>query len=332
MKTKGRWLGIGIVEMLFDTQVRFNEMKNQKRVAMEISQMQLFQSKDKTIVRNVLTDLQSGDLIISKDGIEPINNSSTRFGDSEFKNEEESYKGQVDSLSFAYEAIRGDMSDASQATLGQTQIAVAQGTSVYAFKKENLSLFLQDYFNDLVLPQLMNDLSPEHIMRFTGTTQELQKMDDAAAEVYANDYVKSEILAGRAPVKEEWDAAKVKATAQYQKLGENRYLKIKDAFYDDAEFEFDFLVTNEQADPNKMANNIQNILAEMPNLNLDDPRQALLFNKLCEQLGIPQAELELAGQQATQMQQEQARQQPLQMGQVPSKPVASPVGQLPIAK
>lgn len=300
MKTPGRWLGIGVVEMLFDTQVRLNEMKNQKRVAMEISQIQLFQTKDKSIVKNVLTDLQSGDLIQSAQGIEPINNSSTRFGDSEFQNEENSYVGQADKLSFAYEALRGDMTDASSSTLGQTQIAVAQGTSVFAFKKENLSLFLQEYFNDLVLPELMKDLTAEHIMRFTGTTQELQKMDEAAAEVYANDYIKQQILSGGAPIKEDFEAAKIKAIAQYQKLGENRFLKIKDAFYDDAEFEFDFLTTNEQADPSKMAENIQALLVEMPNLNLDDPRQALLFDKLGEQFGISQAELELAGQQASQ--------------------------------
>lgn len=325
MKTKGRWLGIGVVEMLFDVQVRMNEMKNQKRVAMEISQIQLFQTKDKTIVKNVLTDLQSGDLIQSIGGIEPINNSSTRFGDAEYKNEEASYSGQADKLSFAYEAIRGDMSDASQATLGQTQIAVAQGTSVFAFKKENLSLFLQEYFNDLVMPELMKDLDVEHIMRFTGTSQELQKMDAAAAEIYANDYIKKEILAGRAPIKEDFEGAKAKAMITYQKLGENRFLKIKDAFYDDAEFEFDFLVTNEQADPSKLANNIQAVLAEMPNLNLADPRQALLFNKLCEQFGIPQAELELAGQQASQMQQQpQQGQPPVGAGQ----PVKSPM-QLP---
>lgn len=313
MKTRGRWLGIGIVEMLFDVQMRFNELKNQKRVAMELSQMHLFQTKDKSIVRNVMTDLQPGDLMISASGIEPINNSAARFSESEFQNEETSYAGQVDKLSFAYEALRGDTGDAST-PLGTTQIAVAQGTSVFAFKKENLALFLQDYFNDLVMPQLMKDLGPEHIMRFTGTAQELQKLDQAASEIYANDYVKKMILSGKMATQQDLDAAKTKAIKVYQKLGENRFLKIKDAFYDDAEFEFDFLVTNEQADPAKLATNIQAIIGEVsqnPNI-LQDPRLKLLFNKLCEQLDISPAELELADQQAAQ--QQQTQQQPPQQG------------------
>ena len=316
MKTKGRWLGIGIVEMLFDVQVRVNELKNQKRVAMEISQMHLFQSKDKSIVRNVLTDLQSGDLMITgPNGIEPITNSSTRFGESEFKNEEESYLNQTDKLSFAYEALRGDTGDAST-PLGTTQIAVAQGTSVYAFKKENLALFLQDYFNDLVMPQLMKDLNAEHIMRFIGSTQELQQLDEAASEVYANDYVKKRILSGEFTTSEDFDQAKQKAVQVYQKLGENRFLKIKESFYDDAEFEFDFLITNEQADPAKMATNIQALLAEIPNLNMQDPVIKLLIGKLGEQLGISEGEMELAqqqqAQQAQQMQQQQMQNQPQQ--------------------
>lgn len=301
MKTKGRWLGIGVTEMLFDVQERFNELKNQKRTSMELSTLHLFQTPDKSIVRNVLTDTQNGDIMLTgKDGgITPIENEERNLA--AFKDEEESYSSQVDKLSFAYEALRGDTGDAST-PLGTTQIAVAQGTSVFSFKKENLSLFVQDYFNDLVLPELLKDLTPEHIMRFTGSAQEIQKLDQAASEVYANDYIKKEILTGKAPLKDDFDAAKQKALTTYQNLGQNRFLKIKQAFYNDAEFEFDFLVTNEQADPAKMATNIQAVLAEMPNINLNDPRQALLFSKLCEQLGISPAEFDLANQQAQQMQ------------------------------
>lgn len=298
MKTKGRWLGVGVAEMLFDVQVRVNEMKNQKRVSMEISSMHLFQTKDKSIVRNVLTDLQSGDMLITKEGIEPVANEERNLP--AFENEEESYSNQADKLSFAYEAIRGDTGDTNNTTLGQTQIAVAQGTSVFAFKKENLSLFIQDFFNDLVLPQLLKDLTPEHIMRFTGSGQELAKLDQAAAELYANDVMKTEMLKGNMVTPEHMDAAKQKALDTYKKLGTNRFLKIKENFYQDAEFEFDFLVTNEQADPAKMAANIQAVLAEMPQLSplMGDPRVKLLIDKLYDQLGISAAEIELADQQA----------------------------------
>lgn len=326
MKTKGRWLGIGVTEMLFDVQERFNELKNQKRTSMELSTLHLFQTQDKSIVRNVLTDTQNGDIMLAgkEGGITPIENEERNL--EAFQQEEESYAAQTDKLSFAYEALRGDSSDSGNTTLGQTQIAVAQGTSVFAFKKENLSLFIQDFFNDLVLPQLLKDLTPEHIMRFTGSSQEIAKLDQAAAEVYANDYIKQELFKGNGLSVEDFEAAKQKAIKTYQNLGENRFIKIKQQFYNDAEFEFDFLVTNEQADPAQMATNIQAILAEMPALQpmLNDPRIKLLFNKLYEQVGISPSEFELADQQAQAQQAQMAAQQP--MGQ----PGAPQQGRAPV--
>lgn len=340
MKTKGRWLGIGVAEMLFPVQERVNEMKNQKRVAMEISSMQLFQTKDKSIVRNVLTDLQSGDLMLvgQQGGIEQIPNEER--GLESFKDEEASYDAQADKLSFAYEAVRGDTSDSNNTTLGQTQIAVAQGTSVFAFKKQNLSLFIQEFFNDLVLDELLSDLTPEHIMRFAGTSQELQKLDQAAAEVYANDYFKGEVLAGRLVLENDHDEAKQKAIKTYQKMGANRFLKIKGAFYKDAEFEFDFLVTDEQDDPSKLMQNIQGLITEIAGIPWQqDPVLKLLVHKQAEQMGISRAELELAEQEQQEIQQQnQQNQQNQQQMQQPqavkpqqpgrTAPTAQPVAQI----
>lgn len=320
VKVKGRYLGMGIVEMLFDTQVRLNELKNQKRVSMEISSMHIFQGPQ-SMVRNIYTDLQSGDYLVKKEGSEgvtPVANEERNLP--AFKDEEQSYMSLVDSLSFAYEAVRGDVD--TQATLGQTQIAVSQGTSVYAFKKENFGLFLQDYFNDLVLDQLMKDLTPEHIMRFTGSAQELQKLDEAAAELYANDHIKQLILEG-SPVNLDDQAALVdKAKKEYQKLGDSRFLKIKNSFYKDAEFEFDFLITNEQADPVKLATSLQTLIAEYDPAKMQDPVYALFIGKQADSIGISQAELDLAtlksAQHQTNIAQIQAAQpvkSPLQLNQ-----------------
>jgi len=300
-KVKGRWLGLGVVESLFDVQERINELKNQRRISMEISAMHLFQTPDKSIVRNLLTDLESGDMMISPNGITPIANEERNLA--AFEQEEQSYMQQADRLSFAYEAIRGEQE--TQTTLGQTEIAVAQGSSVYAFKKENLGLFLQDFFNELVMPQLMKDLTPEHIMRFTGSLQELQKMDEAASEIYANDIIKEKILSGQPVYVEEQDALKAKAVAEYQRLGESRFIKIKEAFYDDVDFEFDFIITGEQTDPLSIIRNTQTLFTTVAQLGpaLNDPRIKLLFNKFAENLGIPRGELEVADTEATKMMQ-----------------------------
>jgi hypothetical protein len=314
-RVPGRWLGMGIPESLFDIQTRVNELKNGKRISMELSSLHLFQTKDKTVVRNVLTDLQNGDLIRSPSGIEAIANEERNLP--AFSQEEESYMAQADKITFAYEAVSGQ-SLPSSTPATNALIATQQATNVFAFKRENLTLFLQEFFNELVLPQLMKDLTPEHIMRFTGNGQELLKLDQAASEIVASDYIKDRLLTGVYIDPADVEALKQKAIEAYRKNGENRFLKIKEAFYDDAEFEFDFIIGNEQADPNLMVNNTLAVLTPLlQTYGLQDPRAKMLFFKYAEQLGVSPAEMELADQQAEQIQQ-QAQQAQLQAPQQPN--------------
>ena len=62
-KTKGRLLGVGIIEDLLQPQIRENEIANQKRAALEIGSMLLFQTADESILQNVLRDLETGDVL-----------------------------------------------------------------------------------------------------------------------------------------------------------------------------------------------------------------------------------------------------------------------------
>lgn len=318
-KVRGRWLGLGVAEALFDVQERMNEIKNQKRLSMEISTIHLFQTKDKQIVRNILTDLENGDIILSPNGIEPIANEERNLP--AFDGEEQSYFTQAQRLSFAYEAVTGESMDAST-TATAILNARQQATSTFAFKRENLTNFLRDFFNELVLPQLMKDLTPEHIMRFTGSTQELQKFDEAASELYANDELKKMILDGHTVTLELQDGLRQKAVKHYRSLGDSRYLKIKEAFYDDVSFEFDFNIGNEQISPQTMASNAAGLLQLLANpAALQDPRAKLVFSKYAEALGITPAEFDLADTQGNDFQQKQQALQ-AQQGPAPKQQVA----------
>ncbi len=294
-KIIGRWLGLGVVESLFDTQVRLNEIKNQKRISMELSSMHLFQTKDKQIVRNILTDLESGDLMLSANGIEPIVNEERNLA--AFRDEEQSYIAHAQRLSFAYDAVSGE-SPAASTTATATINAQQQASSVFGFKRENYTNMLRDFFNDLVLPELIRDLTPEHIMRFTGTSQELQRLDEAAAEIYANDYTIKAILNGEVITTAAVELAKERAIKTYRNLGDNRFVKIKQAFYSDVEFEFDFNIGNEQLNPQAIAVNAQALLASYNPQAMQDPLFKVVYFKYAEALGISRAELELASQSA----------------------------------
>lgn len=297
-KIIGRWLGLGIPEALFDVQERMNELKNQKRISMEISSMHLLQTKDKQIVRNVLNDLESGDIITNKSEITPIANEERNLP--AFQDEEASYFQQSQRLSFAYDAVSGEASPASTTATAVIN-AQQQATSTFGFKRENYTNMLRDFFNDLILPQLMKDLSPEHIMRFTGSSQELQKLDEASAELYVNDKIKDAMLRGILVNPEDQSFLRKEAIANFKKLGDSRFLKIKEAFYKDVEFEFDFNIGNEQINPQVMATNTQALLSSYNPQAMNDPRYRVLYYKLAEALGVSQGEIEIADAQASQM-------------------------------
>jgi len=322
-RVPGRWLGLGVVEMLFDMQTRMNELKNSQRFSMDLSSLSLFQTKDKTIVKNALTDLQNGDILYSPNGIEPIAIEERNL--QAFKIEQDDYMQHADRLTFAYEAVSGaTLPTSTPAT--NALLATQQATSVFAFKRENLTLFLQEFFNDLVLKQLLKDLSPEHIMRFTGNAQELYKIDKASVEIIANDFIKEKILNGEVPEEGEIEQLKEMAIERYRSTGDARFLKIKDAFYDDVDFEFDFIIGNEQADPSVIVQNTQAVLMAMAQnpMILQDPRIKMLFFKYAETLGVSPAEMELADQQAQEMQQQAQQGLPQQQLQP-----QQPQGQLP---
>lgn len=170
-------------------------------------------------------------------------------------------------------------------------------------------------------------------MRFVGSAQELYKLDQASAEIVANDFIKERLLAGEFIDPQEIDMMKQLAIERYQKQGEARFLKIKKAFYDKVEYEFDFIIGNEQADPVTLVQNTQAVLmavAQNPMI-LQDPRTKMLFFKYAEYLGVSPAEMELADQQAQQVQLQQQQMQLMQpqgADQSQTNPQPAPVQQL----
>ena len=293
-KTKGRWMGIGVVEDLFNAQERINEIENQKRKSMELSSMHLFQTADNTIIQNVLTDLMNGDMIISKQGITPVANEERNLG--AFQNEYDQWNVLADRVSFANDLITGNAIPASTPATNAV-IQNTNATSVFLFKRQNFSLFLQEFFNELVLPQVLKDLSTEHILRYAGEPSVLEQLD----QVIINDTKIDRILeAGRPLMEEELQAIEFEVKEKMSRTGNERFLQIKDKMYDDLEFEFDIIITNEQENVQVLQQNTFSIMQSLIQAQsqgidlLSDPLFKTMFFDYAEKSGLNPAKLELA--------------------------------------
>jgi hypothetical protein len=301
-------------------QMRINELKNQQRIAMELHSTPIYQTADRTIVNNVLSDLRPGDLLTVRDKISPIDTSNRSLQD--FVQEERSVITQANSLTFSNDTARGNPLPASTPATNAL-IADTQTKSVFGFKRQNYDLFLQDYFNEMVLPQLIKDLTPEHIFRFVGSPEELIKLDEMISSRYSNRIFAQKILSSVDVTPEEAleasEQAKMSAIKKLKALGTDRWLKIKENMYNNADFEFDFIITNEQVDPAVIAQNANAALTAIAQnqIDLNNPLARSLFYKYAEAIGINPTELEANRQlvQASPMQSQITQTQPSPEGE-----------------
>lgn len=326
-KTDGRWLGIGNVEDLFPIQERINELTNEKRESMTISSKHIFQTQDRTIVKNILKDLSNGAVLMAgaNGGLTPLANEERNMG--AFSNEEARYSTQAKELTFAYDAVRGEALPTSTPATNAV-IQDRNSSSVFKFKRENLGNMFRDFFNDHVLAQCVKDLSVEHMMMFTGGPEEIAKLDERISAQLSWEMAKEEVLSGRIT-----DQEKIKSDLQSElrKKGANRYLLIKDKFYKDLDVQFDINVQNEQEDATVMSQNLFSVLQTvMGNPGaIQDPVVRELFYAYAEKIGINPMRLEMA-QQAKMEQMAQAEQQQGQPvpGQAPQTGQEVPVARM----
>lgn len=306
-KTRGRWLGIGVMEALFPAQERMNELANQKRISMELSTLHLFQSADPTIVNNMLEDLQNGDVIKTKmpNAIQPIVNEERNLP--AFGQESQDYVVLADRISFANDFIAGgNLPSTTPAT--NAVIQNNNATSVHLFKRENFAIFLSGYFNDFIIPKLVQELTTEHVLRFVGDSAELDELDQNIAGAFVRE---AQLQAGGAITQPLKDKLFADALSQLKKRGNKRFLKIIQDYYKDKEFEIGVVIGNEAKDLATMANNnftLLQTLASNPQL-LNDPVSKELAFTYAESIGANIGRLEIAdSKRQSQVQQQQAQQ------------------------
>jgi hypothetical protein len=308
-KSKGRWLGIGAIEPLFPAQERWNELMNQKRVSMLLSSIHLFQTNDNTVVDNILSDLQSGDVIKTKlpSAIQPVANEERNL--SAFVSEETTWTDIAERISNVSDLITGNQIPASTPATNAL-LQNQNSTSTFIQMRDRVASRKRAFYVDEVLPQLLSELTDEHILKFTGETEEIRALDEMVKRTVRNQEFIDSILNDKiiSPITLDELEGEVGQTLQEQ--GTERFLKVKEHFYDDLEFEFDMNINNEQEDVATISQNIFQVftaLAQNPQI-LDDPVLRTLFNEYAERIGVSPAKLELANAERNRARQQQPMQ------------------------
>lgn len=186
---KGRWWREGLYEMLFDHQIRANEIGNQLSRGLEWASKVVFKASDNTIVNNILTEIGNGDIIKSADlsqvdvrmlGLDQLIADWNRLMDD------------ANQIANSYEVIQGQsMPSGTPFALGS--LLDSNATKLFILLRQKLGIAYEVMFKKWILPELIKDLKGEDIIRITGDTQFL---DDFRKLAVNNWYAKNLVKIG----------------------------------------------------------------------------------------------------------------------------------------
>lgn len=242
-KMAGRWLGIGVVETLFEPQIRVNEIANLQNKASYWAALRIFQTRDAAANRNLMTDVRNGELLTTESEITQIDMSDRNLA---FFNEEHSkWMQNRAELTFSYDVVQGERLPAGT-PLGSAKIAISQTLSYFEGIQENVAMDVKEMLFDVIIPQFEKDSTVEHNLRLVG--QDL----DQYVEMVKNDLIAKEIIrqvtSGRPfPMNKDRDMIGL-AIEEAIKQNKEKIMTVPKNFYKDVKYDVDIDITGESVD------------------------------------------------------------------------------------
>jgi len=291
----GRWLGFGFSEYLFDNQVRENELANLKAKGLWLSSLNIFQSRDDTIGRNLLTDVENGDIIKTALGVERIDTQEKNLH--AFDQEEARWDMNSERKTFTFDISRGEQLP-SRTPLGVANLSAGMVASYFDVKRENFGIFIRNLILDDIIPSFKRVISREHIVPIASSDADSDMFDKLVSGM-AVDTAKAQYAekTGFAPDPARMESQKDMIAKSISK--KTRFIKVPPDFYKNAKAIVDVIITGEQMDVGAKIQTIQ-IALQLVGSNpaiLADKATRTIFFKLLELAGISPYDLNLMQQQ-----------------------------------
>lgn len=245
-KIPGRWLGIGVVESLYEPQIRLNEIANLQSKTSYWASLRLFFSQDPKMSGNLLTDKRNGEVVTGDAPITQIDMSDRNLAF--FSAETQKWMANRDELTFTYDVVQGERLPAGT-PLGSAQLAVTQTLSYFEGIQEEIALAIKEMIYKVIIPQWEKDSNSEHTLRLVG------KDLDKYIEMVKNQMVFEEVtklalksLIGKPfPTEADRDALGI-AIEESIKQGKEKILTIPKGHYSGAKYDIDIDITGESID------------------------------------------------------------------------------------
>lgn len=238
----GRWLGVGVIEDLFENQKAKNIIVNLIRRSLHWSSKRVFQSANSDVAeKNFVRDIPDGSVLdVGPNGaISEINLSSKTNAD--FSSFLAEWERNSDQKSFTYEVATGEaLPSGTPFRLG---VVLSNATnSFFSFKREKLGIFFKKVILDFLVPQFLKDMGDQKrvIALFSGENG-FNILKDAARKLVMTETARVALLNGN-PIDE---SILSKVTEEDISA---LFVELPPSYYKEAKYKFDFTVTGEEVD------------------------------------------------------------------------------------
>lgn len=295
-KTKGRWQGIGVTEDEFEDQRLMNKNKDQEDKAQELASLILFQTATDMAAKNVLTDVDNGEILKAPQPFNRLDNRNHALPD--MQTIANAIENHAELSTFNSDQLGGKEGPAS-ATLGATQLQAQTSASVFDYLKEDYGIFLNEFITDLVMPDLEKEITQPHAFRYAGDMMEMAKI----REQVVLGYIRQQALkTGNIPTQQEVQALTQEWTQRYAKQGSYMWIQIEKDFFNNLDYELSLEVTGEGRDVQAWLNNLMTVfkLISSNPLIMQQPVLKRLLYRMLSAMGMSVSELENADSEMTQ--------------------------------
>lgn len=189
---KGRWLRIGIVERLFNLQVRINTLVNQNAKTTEIASLLLLKTSTAETNGNVLTDLISGDIINDSD-LQQIGIDNRALAG--FLREMELIEMQADKICMTPEVVQGETMPSSTTFRGMAILSNA-AKSTFRFVKESIAEKVSEVLLKKILPKVVVDWNKECLVEIMDNDMDIQLYDEAIITSVKKEFLATKVAKG----------------------------------------------------------------------------------------------------------------------------------------
>lgn len=290
-KIPGRWLGVGVVELNMDPQIRTNEITNLRAKSSFFASLNIWQSKDNTLDSNLRNDVQNGQILKVLDRVErvPTEERNTYA----WAEEESGWSRSRDENSMTFDVIRGERLPGST-PLGSAQLAAQMSMSYFEGIRKKIAIDLKTFIRDDVAKDFLSHNNLEHYVKLAGADY------DKWVDLVIVEKTKLELLdyilfqKGRIPSTTELDVIK-SVVSEKARVGKDIELSLPKNFYKDFDYDIDIVITGQERNTIAESQNTMLIMQmiQQDSEVLTDPKKKRAFSRILDAMGMNISDFEL---------------------------------------